>query len=78
MGTFLSLIGLSSIATLLSYLTWFCLLTCAFWAYSTNTGNFGDVTVEIDQYAKVVYDMGMQIGLTYMAGGLHMPGKKDN
>lgn len=78
-GTFLSLFGLSSIATLLSYLTWFALLTCAFWAYSTNTGNFGDVTVEIDQYAKVVYDMGMQIGLTYMAGGgMQLPGKKDN
>eukprot|EP00054_Salpingoeca_dolichothecata_P019292 m.119827 g.119827 ORF g.119827 m.119827 type:complete len:534 (-) comp23199_c0_seq1:243-1844(-) len=68
-STFLSLIGLGSVAVLISYITWLCLLSVAFWAYSHTTGKFPEVMVEIDNTASRIFEQGEALFLQYAAQG---------
>eukprot|EP00041_Stephanoeca_diplocostata_P036129 m.1301954 g.1301954 ORF g.1301954 m.1301954 type:complete len:201 (-) comp24807_c1_seq6:2600-3202(-) len=68
LSTFVSVVGLDSLAILLSYITWMCLLAIALWGYSTNTGNFSEIALEIDNMSKMIFKTAKTAFQAYMTG----------
>eukprot|EP00038_Savillea_parva_P026021 m.50836 g.50836 ORF g.50836 m.50836 type:complete len:547 (+) comp7266_c0_seq1:81-1721(+) len=65
-ATFLSMFGMESLAILFGYITWFCFLTIAFWAYSSAFHKFEDVAKQIDELSVHIYETGMTVFATYV------------
>lgn len=56
-GTIIDFIGVTFMAVLLGYCSWFSMLAAAFWFYNNQTGAFADETQEVDKVAKLVNDL---------------------
>jgi hypothetical protein len=48
------------------YITWFCFLTIAFWAYSSAVHKFEDVAKQIDEFSVQIYEVGFMIFTSYI------------
>lgn len=64
--TVLGLIGLSSFASLLSMLTWICLVAGLFWTYSQFSGLYPHVVVQIDTSCHFIFTTSQEMYISYL------------
>lgn len=68
LSTILGLIGLSSLAYLFSNITWLAIIVVGIWAYCSWTGSYSDVSAEIDNAAKLIFEFVQEHVVAYALG----------